>query len=196
MRKPTPDALSTFESAFPTDVRAVRKQMFGMPAGFVNGNMFMGVWDDGVLLRLDDDTLSKVRGLPGVGSFAPMEGRTWKDYALVSAGRWGDAQELAEWVRKALEHTAKMPAKSASPKRGGRGKTRGAIAATVTATRVASEEAPVMAAAKKSTAKKKAPAKRRKAPARKRSTAKRASATRKAAPKRKTARRKTSAKKK
>ena len=182
MRKPTPDALVSFDSAFPTDVRAVRKQMFGMPAGFVNGNMFMGVWDDGVLLRLDDDTLSRVRGLPGIGSFAPMEGRTWKDYALVSAGRWGDARELVEWARKALEHTAKMPAKSATPKKGGRGQTRGARAATATATRVASEEAPVMAARK--TAKKKAPAKRR-------STAKR-----KAAPKRKAAKRKTSAKKK
>jgi TfoX/Sxy family transcriptional regulator of competence genes len=182
MRKPTPDALVSFDSAFPTDVRAVRKQMFGMPAGFVNGNMFMGVWDDGVLLRLDDDTLSRVRGLPGVGSFAPMEGRAWKDYALVSAGRWGDARELVEWARKALEHTAKMPAKSATPKKGGRGQTRGARAATATATRVASEEAPVMAARK--TAKKKAPAKRR------------TTAKRKAAPKRKAARRKTSAKKK
>ena len=182
MRKPTPDALVSFDSAFPTDVRAVRKQMFGMPAGFVNGNMFMGVWDDGVLLRLDDDTLSRVRGLPGVGSFAPMEGRAWKDYALVSAGRWGEARELVEWARKALEHTAKMPAKSATPKKGGRGQTRGARAATATATRVASEEAPVMAARK--TAKKKAPAKRR------------TTAKRKAAPKRKAARRKTSAKKK
>ena len=187
MRKPTPDALVSFDSAFPTDVRAVRKQMFGMPAGFVNGNMFMGVWDDGVLLRLDDDTLSRVRGLPGVGSFAPMEGRAWKDYALVSAGRWGEARELVEWARKALEHTAKMPAKSATPKKGGRGQTRGARAATATATKVASEEAPVMAA-RKSSAKKKAPA-------RKRSTAKRGGA-RKAAPKRKTARRKSSAKKK
>jgi TfoX/Sxy family transcriptional regulator of competence genes len=182
MRKPTPDALVSFDSAFPTDVRAVRKQMFGMPAGFVNGNMFMGVWDDGVLLRLDDDTLSRVRGLPGVGSFAPMEGRAWKDYALVSAGRWGEARELVEWARKALEHTAKMPAKSATPKKGGRGQTRGARAATATATRVAPEEAPVMAARK---------AAKKKAPARKRSTAKR-----KAAPKRKAARRKTSAKKK
>jgi TfoX/Sxy family transcriptional regulator of competence genes len=182
MRKPTPDALVSFDSAFPTDVRAVRKQMFGMPAGFVNGNMFMGVWDDGVLLRLDDDTLSRVRGLPGVGSFAPMEGRAWKDYALVSAGRWGEARELVEWARKALEHTAKMPAKSATPKKGGRGQTRGARAATATATKVAPEEAPVMAARK--TAKKKAPAR------------KRSSAKRKAAPKRKTARRKTSAKKK
>ena len=182
MRKPTPDALVSFDSAFPTDVRAVRKQMFGMPAGFVNGNMFMGVWDDGVLLRLDDDTLSRVRGLPGVGSFAPMEGRAWKDYALVSAGRWGEARELVEWARKALEHTAKMPAKSATPKKGGRGQTRGARAATATATRVASEEAPVMAARK--TAKKKAPAKRR------------TTAKRKAAPKRKAARRKTTAKKK
>ena len=182
MRKPTPDALVSFDSAFPTDVRAVRKQMFGMPAGFVNGNMFMGVWDDGVLLRLDDDTLSRVRGLPGVGSFAPMEGRAWKDYALVSAGRWGEARELVEWARKALEHTAKMPAKSATPKKGGRGQTRGARAATATATKVASEEAPVMAARK--TAKKKAPAKRK------------AATKRKAAPKRKAARRKTSAKKK
>jgi TfoX/Sxy family transcriptional regulator of competence genes len=113
LQKPTALALATFDSVFPeADPRAVRKNMFGMPAGFVNGNMFMGVWADGVVLRLDDATLAKLQSLPGVGSFEPMEGRPWKDYVLVDAGQWGEARELPEWIAKSLDHTAKMPPKA------------------------------------------------------------------------------------
>lgn len=43
MKKPTPEAIAAFEESLPTNPEVVRKKMFGMPAAFVNGNMFFGV---------------------------------------------------------------------------------------------------------------------------------------------------------
>lgn len=116
MDKPTPAAVTAFDTAFPTDERAVRKKMFGMPAGFVNGNMFLGVWANGVVLRLDDAGRSELSRLAGVGPFEPMEGRPWKDYVLADVGTC-PAEDLAAWARRALEHTAQMPAKVPKPRK-------------------------------------------------------------------------------
>ena len=151
--RPTPDALVSFDSAFPTDVRAVRKQMFGMPAGFVNGNMFMGVWDDGVLLRLDGRHPLRVRGLPGIGSFAPTRDVPGRTTRLVSAGRWGDARNSSVGTegaraRRRCQRRARSPRRAAVR--------RAAAGSRDSNDEVASEEAPVMAA-RKTAAKKKAP---------------------------------------
>ncbi len=111
MEKPTAAAIAAFDAAFPPDERAVRKKMFGMPAGFVNGNMFYGVFADGVVLRLSKESLVELHGQEGVGAFEPMPGRPWKEYVHASAEVWGGSEQLADWALEALEHTAKMPAK-------------------------------------------------------------------------------------
>src|SRR5262245_41392709 len=105
MEKPTPEALTAFDGAFPADSRADRGQMFGMPVGLVNGNMFLGVYADGVVLRLPDTRLTALRALDGIGTFAPG-GRGWKDYVHVDALRWGGSTDLAGWAQEALDHTA------------------------------------------------------------------------------------------
>jgi TfoX/Sxy family transcriptional regulator of competence genes len=109
--KPTAAALDALEQALPDDPRVVQKKMFGMPAVFVNGNMFVGVFEDGVTLRLPADRLSALREEDGVTDFEPMEGRPWKEYAHVSATRWGGSRELQAWTRAALDHTAALPPK-------------------------------------------------------------------------------------
>ena len=50
--KPTEDDKAFFHSLVPEDVRVVVKPMFGNLAGFVNGNMFMGLFGPDVGLRL------------------------------------------------------------------------------------------------------------------------------------------------
>lgn len=111
MDKPTADALAAFDRAFPDDPRATRKKMFGMPAGFVNGNMFLGVFADGVVLRLPAERRDALSGLDGVGPFEPMPGRPWKEYVHADAPAWGHADELPAWANEALEHVAQMPPK-------------------------------------------------------------------------------------
>jgi len=114
MEKPTDAALAAFDAAFPGEEQAVRKKMFGMPAGFVNGNMFLGVWANGMVFRLAPERQIELDEHDAIGPFAPG-GRRWKDYvhADVSAGD----EALARWAGEALAHTATLPPKVKKPKK-------------------------------------------------------------------------------
>jgi len=117
MQKPTPEALTTFDGAFPDDERAVRKKMFGMPAGFVNGHMFYGVFGDGVVLRLSAERVGALVAEDGVEHFEPMPGRPWKEYVHVEATRWGGSDTLNAWAMEALDHVLTFPPKVPKPRK-------------------------------------------------------------------------------
>lgn len=117
MEKPTPAALSAFDAAFPQDTRALRKKMFGMPAGFVNGNMFLGVFADGVVFRLPEPRIRALSAEAGVAHFEPMPGRPWKEYIHASATQHGGGALLADLAQEALDHTASLPAKEPAPRK-------------------------------------------------------------------------------
>jgi TfoX/Sxy family transcriptional regulator of competence genes len=111
MEKPTAAALELFEQAFPKDARAERKKMFGMPAGFTNGYMFFGVFENGVIFRLGEAQSQAVLGQAGLKPFTPMEGRVWADYVEADATVWRGKPEVAKWAQAALEHTQSLPPK-------------------------------------------------------------------------------------
>jgi hypothetical protein len=117
MDKPTAAAKAAFEAAMPADDRARAGQMFGMPCGFVHGNLFLGVFADGLTLRLPAERIAALQEREGVGPFEPREGRPWKDYIFVSARRWGESAELAGWAQEALAHTAMLPPKVSKPRK-------------------------------------------------------------------------------
>ncbi len=117
MEKPTAAALEAFDAGFPDDERAVRKKMFGMPAGFVNGNMFYGVFTNGVVFRLGEEDRALIATNDGVGPFEPMPGRPWKEYLHAEAEVWSGTDQISEWAHKALEYTALMPPKPVKKKK-------------------------------------------------------------------------------
>lgn len=118
MQKPTPEALAAFDGGFPeSDERAERRKMFGMPAGFVNGNMFYGVFAGGVVLRLPAERLTALAAEDGIGPFEPMPGRPWTEYVHIDAVMWGGTDELRRWTHEALDHTAAMPPKIKKPRK-------------------------------------------------------------------------------
>ena len=118
MAKPTQAALDAYDAVFPDDERATRKQMFGMPAGFVNGNMFLGVFEDGVVLRVGAARRDDLAELEGIGPFEPMPGRPWREYVHARAARWSGTDELASWAVEALAHTGALPPKAPRKKKG------------------------------------------------------------------------------
>jgi hypothetical protein len=52
-KKSPPELVEVFEAVFPGPP-AVARQMFGYPTGFVNGNMFMGLHQHNMVLRLPE----------------------------------------------------------------------------------------------------------------------------------------------
>ncbi len=116
MEAPTPAALAAFEQAWAAAASAGagavdRKKMFGMPAAFVNHNMFLGVFGDGVVLRCSAAVRERLLGEAGVGPFSPRPGRPWKEYVHASASDPAVLAALPDWAREARAHTATLPPK-------------------------------------------------------------------------------------
>jgi TfoX/Sxy family transcriptional regulator of competence genes len=114
MEKSTPELEKIFEEAFPDDPRAERRKMFGFPSGVVNGNMFGGLFERDVVLRLGEADLSLMIDDYGAGRFEPM-GKAMKGYVTVPAAIVAEPERLREWVQRAFEFAAALPAKEKKP---------------------------------------------------------------------------------
>jgi TfoX/Sxy family transcriptional regulator of competence genes len=112
----SPDALvAVFEGVMPGPP-AMKRKMFGFPAGFVNGNMFMGLFEDSMILRLPLESREELMQLYGAKTFAPMAGRVMKEYIALPESILHDRQRLSSWVAKALDYGESLPPKAKSRK--------------------------------------------------------------------------------
>jgi TfoX/Sxy family transcriptional regulator of competence genes len=102
--------IETFEAVRPGPP-AVHKYMFGYPCCFVNGNMFMGLHEDHMVLRLGDDERARLLAMEGAQPFEPMPGRPMKEYVVLPAALLADRTALREWVGTAMAHAAALPPK-------------------------------------------------------------------------------------
>ena len=110
MEKSTPALEKIFEEVFPDDPRAERRKMFGFPSGVVNGNMFGGLFERDVILRLGEADRTLMVNDYGAGQFEPM-GKAMKGYVTVPSAIVQEPERLREWVQRAFEFAAGLPAK-------------------------------------------------------------------------------------
>jgi TfoX/Sxy family transcriptional regulator of competence genes len=118
-KKSSPEAVELFDSVVPGEP-AERRQMFGYPAAFVNGHLFMSLFHEDFILRLPEDARDKMKGAK---PFEPMPGRAMTGYVVVPASITKKKAELRKWIAQALEHAQALPpkakkAKSKRPRRG------------------------------------------------------------------------------
>ena len=85
MPKPSEQAKSAFQKLVPPDPAVTTRPMFGNLSGFVNGNMFCGLFGEDLFVRVSDDDQAKIRKQGG-RPFEPMPGRAMTGYVLVPAG--------------------------------------------------------------------------------------------------------------
>ncbi len=72
----SPDVLiEKFSKIVPQDPRVERRKMFGYPAAFVGGNLFMGLHQEALILRLSDEDRASFLTIEGASVFEPMRGR-------------------------------------------------------------------------------------------------------------------------
>ncbi len=65
-------------------------QMFGMPVLKVGGKVFAGLWEGQLVVKLPAERVQALIAAGAGSAFAPMAGRTMKEWVLV-----GDDAELA-----------------------------------------------------------------------------------------------------
>ncbi len=110
--KPGANAAAAFATLIPDDPSVRARPMFGNPAVFVNGNMFMGLFGDTLFVRLSADDDARLRASGG-GDFAPMPGRPMKAYTTLPHGWESDLTVARNWISASLEWTRALPEKRA-----------------------------------------------------------------------------------
>jgi TfoX/Sxy family transcriptional regulator of competence genes len=109
--KKAPEKLvAAFDAALPNDARVERRKMFGYPCAFTGGNMFAGLYQEDVILRLAEEGRRQI-AREGGAPFEPMPGRAMREYVVVPRSMQRDAKALATWLREAFAYGASLPPK-------------------------------------------------------------------------------------
>jgi TfoX/Sxy family transcriptional regulator of competence genes len=113
--KPVPPALAErFEICLPADPRVQRRKMFGCPCAFVNGNMFAGLHEDRVVVRLPPQTLQDALDTGGAQPFE-VGGRIMREYVVLPSALELKAPVIAQWIARGFEFAASLPVKPVAP---------------------------------------------------------------------------------
>ena len=106
------EIVATLEFDAPVDYRP----MFGCPAYFTGGNLFAGVWQETMMLRLSEGERAEIAAAGG-RPFEPMPGRAMKEYVALPPDMMADREVAAAWVRKAAAYAASLPPKEKKPRK-------------------------------------------------------------------------------
>jgi TfoX/Sxy family transcriptional regulator of competence genes len=114
--KPSDETKDFFESVVPDHPAVSIRPMFGQLSAFVNGNMFMGIFGEDVLVRLPEADRSDVIGAGG-SVFEPMAGRPMKEYVVLPGAWRDDPDRIREWAARSLDHAEELPPKQPKKKK-------------------------------------------------------------------------------
>ena len=92
------------------------RKMFGGLCLMLHGNMFAGVINDELMLRVGADAHDALLSQPGA---RPMDftGRPMKGYLYVEPAAFATAEALSSWLGHAIGFVETLPPKSGSKKR-------------------------------------------------------------------------------
>lgn len=125
-RKSPDDLIALFHAALPDDPSVQRRKMFGYPSAFVGGNLFAGLHQENVIVRLAEKDRVAAIGKQGARLFEPMTGRPMREYIVLPESALADRGTLAAWLQRGLGYAAPLPPKAKEPGRKGRPTSTGA----------------------------------------------------------------------
>ena len=111
--KPSAEIIKTFEKIVPAITGIEKRKMFGLPCVFVNSNMFMGVHQNNIVLRLPLNDRESFLKLKDAKVFEPQPGRIMKEYIVFPEWMFesNSADILNDWIYKSFEYAASLPPK-------------------------------------------------------------------------------------
>jgi TfoX/Sxy family transcriptional regulator of competence genes len=113
-----PEELKVLLETTMKDIDCEKKPMFGYPAYFINKNMFAGLFQDQLFVRLSELQLQELRRKhPSISNLEPMPGRPMKDYFVIPQAICAKPAELSQIVTKASEHARTLAPKAKKPKK-------------------------------------------------------------------------------
>lgn len=113
-RKSPPELVALFSSVVPEGPGIERRKMFGYPCAFVNGNMFTGLHQESMIIRLsetDRTEISDTHGATPFKPFGPDSKMTMREYVALPPNIMADVKALGAWVMRAVDFTSSLPPK-------------------------------------------------------------------------------------
>lgn len=87
--------------------------MFGYPCAFVNGQMFAGLHQENMVLRLSEEDRRQFLQLEGARIFEPMPGRMMREYVVVPPCVLERFSTLRQWGNRSLQFAQSLKPKQA-----------------------------------------------------------------------------------
>jgi hypothetical protein len=107
--KPTDADKERFRSLVPDAPGVEVKPMFGNLGGFVNGNMFMGLFGPDIGVKLAPADVEELLAVDGAGPFGPPE-RPMAGWVTLASRQLG-TPDGTQWIARALAHVRALPPK-------------------------------------------------------------------------------------
>ena len=104
-----------FDASLPRSASVERRQMFGCPCAFVNRNMFTGLHDTRLILRLPEAERARLIAQAGAKPFVVM-GRTMREYVVIDDAISRRPAEVADYMARALDYARSLPPKKKASK--------------------------------------------------------------------------------
>lgn len=113
----SPQALiDLFDKSVPASAAVSRRQMFGYPAAFANGNLFIGLHQNDFIMRLSEEDRTRFSARYGQRTFEPMKGRPMREYVRLPDELLTDARRRAPWIKRSLQYAEAIRSKPRSRK--------------------------------------------------------------------------------
>ena len=109
--------IDLFDKSVPSGTGISRRKMFGYPAAFANGNLFIGLHQNDFIMRLSENDRARFSAEYGERTFEPMKGRPMREYVRLPEALLADARKRASWIKRSLRYAEAIPPKSKSPAR-------------------------------------------------------------------------------
>ena len=107
--------IDLFDRSVPSGASITRRKMFGYPAAFANGNLFIGLHQDDFIMRLSEKDRDRFVAEFGERIFEPMKGRSMREYVRLPQELLGDARKRASWIARSLRYAETIAPKAKAP---------------------------------------------------------------------------------
>src|SRR5438552_8102529 len=102
--KSSPSLIELFDRSVPSTASITRRKMFGYPAAFANGNLFIGLHQNDFIMRLSENDRARFTAEFGERTFEPMKGRPMREYVRLPEYLLADARKRAAWIKRSLQY--------------------------------------------------------------------------------------------
>jgi hypothetical protein len=109
--KSSQQLIDLFYASLPHHPDVEKRKMFGCPCAFVNRNMFTGLHEENMFVRLPEPRRNELATQFNATHFTPIPGRAMKEYMVVPAVIRDNPDDLAQLVYESFEFASSLPIK-------------------------------------------------------------------------------------